>query len=553
MILLSAVLLSLLRLSLGSATCATKRQTSPTVQLDRATVVGTVNGSVESFLGIPYAQPPVGDLRLRLPQLLDSYNGTIDATALGNQCIQQALTLPPNVPPDALQGALPLFVLFSPNPDVTQSEDCLNINVIRPANISPHAKLPVLFWIYGGAYADGSNAMPGYNGTAVVERSIEIGEPVIFVALNYRLHVFGFLGGKEVQQAGIANLGLHDQRAALRWTNHFISSFGGDPTKVTIWGESAGAFSVFLHLFTNGGNTEGLFRAGIMNSGSSVPTGKIAEIQGTYDFVVDQVGCANATDTLVCLRTVPTDSLLAAANNTPPVTGFTGLATPYMPRADGVFIAEPPQQLALHGKIADVPIIIGDVQDEGTIFSLGSLNITTDAQFASYLAQAWFPGATPADLSKVLKLYPSDPASGSPFGTGSANALTPEYKRIAAVQGDWFFNARRRQLLDRFSRQQTMYNFLSARGNFTGVGDAHGSDLFTAFGPGDMTDYFVRFVNHLNPNGGNGTELVWPRYNPRTRLALQFKDGSTPLEVAADDDRLEGTNELLSLSLRFPL
>ncbi len=160
-----------------------------------------------------------------------------------------------------------------------------------------------------------------------------------------------------------------------------------------------------------------------------------------------------------------------------------------------MFITKPPQQLALHGKIADVSIIIGmlplwgysppmliynlgDVQDEGTIFSLGSLNITyvclalgvsrsdplnnlyrTNAQFASYLAQAWFPGATPADLSKVLKLYPSDPASGSPFGTGSANALTPEYKRIAAVQGDWFFNSRRRQLLGRFSRQQTMYNF----------------------------------------------------------------------------------------------
>ena len=88
------------------------------------------------------------------------------------------------------------------------------------------------------------------------------------------------------------------------------------------WGESAGSISVFLHLFANGGDTEGLFRAGIMSSGSSVPTGDITELQGTYDFVVDQVGCSTSNDTLACLRTVSTDSLLAAANNTPSFIGF---------------------------------------------------------------------------------------------------------------------------------------------------------------------------------------------------------------------------------------
>ena len=145
------------------------------------------------------------------------------------------------------------------------------------------------------------------------------------------------------------------------------------------WGESAGSISVFLHLFANGGDTEGLFRAGIMSSGSSVPTGDITELQGTYDFVVDQVGCSTSNDTLACLRTVSTDSLLAAANNTPSFIGFSvrdrslsnliaeltvrvqGLATPYFPRADGVFVTLPPGQLTLKAEAADVPFIIGGI------------------------------------------------------------------------------------------------------------------------------------------------------------------------------------------------
>ncbi|RPD58759.1 carotenoid ester lipase precursor [Lentinus tigrinus ALCF2SS1-7] len=553
MVLPLAVVFPLLQLWFGSGARAYATKGGTTVKLDRATVVGTVSGSVESFLAIPYAQPPVGDLRFRLPQLIDSYNGTINATSLGNQCFQQTKTLPTGAPPEVLRNALPLVSFFTANPNVTQSEDCLHVNVIRPADVHANAKLPVLFWIHGGGFADGSNAMTGYNGSAVVERSIEIGEPIIFVGVNYRLNAFGFLAGKEVQEAGIANLGMQDQRTALRWMNKFISSFGGDPKKVTIWGESAGAMSVSLHLLLNGGNTEGLFRAGIMSSGSTIPTGDISDLQGTYNLIVDQVGCSNATDALACLRTVPAQNILAAANNTPATTSFTGLAAPYMPRADGTLITKAPQQLAVHGKMANVPVIIGDVKDEGSLFSLASFNITTDEELIDYLTTYWFPGSSAADLNKTMELYPSDPAAGTPFDTGSANAFTPEYKRIAALQGDWFFNAPRRQLLDRFSFHQPMYNFLSARGNFTGLGDAHGSDLLTAFRPGDMTDYFVRFVNHLNPNGLHFSQPFWPRYDPITRLTLQFNDGSIPVNVTVDNKRREGTDELFKLGLRFPI
>ncbi|RPD58750.1 carotenoid ester lipase precursor [Lentinus tigrinus ALCF2SS1-7] len=550
MLLSTTIILPLLQAWLVSGAGAVLTDTTLSVQLDQATVIGTSSGPVESFLGIPYAQPPVGDLRLQLPQLIDSYNGTLNATTLGNQCIQQAFVAPPGLPPEVIQDITPFLGMFSVNPNVTQSEDCLNINVIRPANTSVDAKLPVLFWIYGGGFTTGSNAILAYNGTAIVERSIELDEPVIYVALNYRLHVFGFLGGQEIKDAGVGNLGLQDQRAAMRWVNKFISSFGGDPSKVTIWGESAGSISTFLHLFANGGDAEGLFRAGIMSSGSSVPTGDITEVQGTYDFVVDEVGCSGANDTLACLRTVSTDSLLAAANNTPSFIGFQGLATPYMPRADGVFVTLPPGQLSLKAEMADVPFIIGDVKDEGTLFSLGSFNITAGGEFAAYISENWFPGSSLADLNKTLALYPSDPAAGSPFDTGDANVFTPEYKHIAAVQGDWFFQGPRRQFLDAFSADRTTFNFLSARGNFSGVGDAHTTDLLNVFAPGDMTDFFVRFVHDLDPNGNCGVQ--WPPYNTSARATLQFNDGDVPLNITVDDQRLNGTDELTSLSLRFP-
>ncbi|RPD58748.1 carotenoid ester lipase precursor [Lentinus tigrinus ALCF2SS1-6] len=510
-----------------------------------------MEGGTEKFLGIPYAQPPIGDLRLRLPQLRSSYSGTINATTYGDQCYQQSSSSSTSVPPQIVAGLVSMNAVFAANPDVPYSEDCLNLNIIRPANISADAQLPVLFWIYGGGFTKGSNAMLAYNGTAIVQRSIDIGEPVIFVAVNYRLHVFGFLGGKEVKDAGLGNLGLHDQRAALRWVQNFIPSFGGDPSKVTIWGESAGSSSVFLHMFANNGNTEGLFRAAIMNSGTATPTKDVTEVQGEYDFVVQQVGCSGASDTLACLRTVPAVSLVAAANNSGSLNGYPALGgSPFQPRADGVFVSQPPRQLAVNGKAANIPFIIGDVQDEGTLFSLFNMNITTEEQLANYLRTYWYPGAPSRDIQMVLKLYPADPEAGSPFGTGSANAFSPQYKRIAAIQGDSFFQAPRRNFLARFSSRQATYNFLSARKFIEGLGYTHGTDLFNAFGPGDMTDYFIRFTHNLNPNGHSGVH--WPPFNTHSRSTLQFNDGATPLNVTRDTQRLEGTNVLFDLSVKFP-
>ncbi|TFK90947.1 alpha beta-hydrolase [Polyporus arcularius HHB13444] len=531
---------------LGTNALHSSKFSGPSVQLGHATVFGTRNGSVESFVGIPYAEPPIGDLRLRLPRLIESYHESFNATTYGHPCLQLSANSLGDFPPDVQQDLEPLLAAASASANVTQSEDCLYINIVRPKNVPVDAKLPVLFWIYGGSFTDGSNALLGYNGTAIVQRSIELNNPVIYVALNYRLHVFGFLGGKEIKDAGVSNLGLHDQRAALRWVHKFICPFGGDPSKVTVWGESAGAFSTFLHLYTNHGDTEGLFRGAIMSSGASVPTEDISEVQGTYDFVVDQVGCANATDTLACLRKAPTESLLAAAKTAPSDN------TPFLPRVDGSFITIPPMHLPSKGKIADVPIIIGDVKDEGTLFAFGGLNSTADSdEFTNYVSRFLLPGATPADLNLLLDLYPSDPAAGSPFDTGDAVTFSPQYKRLAAVFGDWFFNGPRRLFLDHVSAKRTTYNFLSARSSFPGIGYFHASDLLNAYGPGDMTDYFIRFVHNLDPNGPSGVQ--WPKYNTSARLTLQFNDGSVPLNVTVDDQRKAGIQEVTRLALRFPL
>ncbi|KAI0770567.1 Alpha/Beta hydrolase protein [Fomes fomentarius] len=529
-------------------------QDGPVVQLDSATVLGIRQGStLERFLGIPFAQPPIGDLRLRLPQLLTSYNGTLNATAYGNQCLAQAGPSIPTESPELFQDIVAFATRVGGGSDVPQSEDCLSINVIRPANISVDAKLPILVWIYGGGFTQGSNAFDVYNGSAIVERSVEIGQPIIFAAMNYRLDVFGFLGGKEIKEAGLGNLGLHDQRTALRWVNKFIPAFGGDPDKVTIWGQSAGSISVASQLLTNDGDTEGLFRAGIMSSASLAPTGDITEVQSVYDFAVDHVGCSGAADTLACLRTVSAESLREAADLAPPGPSVAdSLSSPFLPRADGVFLKARSKKLAIQGKLAKIPFIIGDTKDEGTVAAAGHLNVTTDDDFADFVSSHFiFPGASRADIQPILDAYPSDPAAGSPFDTGSANAFTPQFKRIAALQADWFFNANRRALLDTYSGRQPTYNFLSSRDAFPGVGAAHGADLLNAFGPGDMTDYFIRFVHALNPNAEDGVQ--WPRYDTTTRSSLEFKDGESPLGIYADVERADGINAAFALSLQFPV
>ncbi|KAJ7599913.1 carotenoid ester lipase precursor [Mycena floridula] len=518
---------------------------SPSVKLDSATFTGTSSGSVSKFLGIPFAQPPVGDLRFRLPQPIPSYNGSYTVTSFRPACPQQAIELPilTGLAQDVVDYvANSIFGIVFPD-----AEDCLTINVVKPTSATATSKLPVVAWIFGGGFELGSPAM--YDGATIVQRSIDLREPVIYVSMNYRVTGFGFMAGKEIKAAGVGNLGLQDQREALRWVQKYISSFGGDPTKVTLWGESAGAISASLQMLANGGNTEGLFRGAFLESGSPIPVGDISHGQPYYDAVVSHTGCSGAADTLACLRTVPYAKLKAAINLSPGIFSYQSLDLAWLPRADGVFLTDSPQKLVQAGKVANIPFVSGDCDDEGTLFSLSTLNITTDAQLKTYLKTLWLPSIADADLTKLMTLYPSDITQGSPYGTGILNALTPQSKRIASFQGDAVFQAPRRFFMQARSGKQNMWGFLSKRFKVLPIlGSAHFTDIVNSYGGGELEDYLINFVATLNPNGNS--VATWPQYTTAAPNLMTFHDDILfPTTITQDTYRKDAMAFLINVTL----
>ncbi|CAA7261544.1 unnamed protein product [Cyclocybe aegerita] len=505
---------------------------APIISLDGGTFTGVAVGSTERFLGIPFAKPPVGNLRYRLPQANAPYQGSYDATSFGPSCPQKSTGIPVLIGLTSQAAEVVDSVYKKISPD---AEDCLTLNVIKPASTTPTSKLPVLIWIFGGGFDSGSPTI--YDGTTIVARSITLGTPVIYVSMNYRLAGFGFLPGKEVKAAGVGNLGLQDQRQAFRWVQKYITQFGGDPTKVTIWGESAGAISVSLHMVANGGNTEGLFRAAFMQSGAPIPVGDIANGQESYDTLVSDTGCSDASDTLACLRTVPYGALKAAIDKSPRLFDYQPLRLSWLPRTDGVFLTDNPQRLVQQGKVAKIPYVTGNCDDEGTLFSLSSLNVTTESQLKSYAKTIFLPGATNEEIEQLATLYPGDITEGSPFDTGVLNAITPQIKRIAAFQGDGIFQAPRRWMLQNtLPSNPNVWVFLSKRMKFLPVlGSVHASDI----------------PNVLDPNGKSGFQ--WPKYTLGSRQLLTFLDGFIPLTITSDTYREASMNYLTNITLTYPV
>ncbi|KAF8305166.1 carotenoid ester lipase precursor [Clavulina sp. PMI_390] len=494
----------------------------------------------------------VGDLRFQLPVANDPYNGTYTATSMGNACIQQAITLPllTGLPADTINAIVnSIFGVVYPD-----SEDCLTINVWKPATATSSSKLPVVAWIFGGGFELGSTAM--YAGDGIVDYSISMKQPVIFVSFNYRLSGLGFMASKEIKAAGVGNLGLQDQRLALRWIQKYITTFGGDPTKVTIGGESAGAISSALQMVTNGGDAEGLFRGVWMQSGSPIPVGDITHGQKYYDQVVSLVGCSSASDTLACLRTVSYATIKAAINQTPDIFSYQSLDLAWLPRVDGVFITEPPFNLVESGAVANVPFITGDCDDEGTLFSLANANVTTDAEFTSYVQQYYLPNGTAAQLASLATQYPQDPTQGSPFDTGIANELTPEFKRLAAVQGDLVFQGPRRWFLQHVASKQNAWSFAFKRTKETPyLGAFHGRDLLNTFGTGEFRDYLIAFTNSLDPNNA-GLTPSWPKWTSSNPVSMGLLDDAVIIDlrtVLNDTYRQAPIDYLNQLAYQMPI
>lgn len=322
----------------------------------KATYVGTSSGTVESFKGIPFAQSVANKNRLTAPKAITKPQGKVIADQNGPSCPTQ------NNLGSPMTGTSPPFSAPSTSP----AEDCLTLNVQRPAGTTSKSKLPVVFWIYGGGFEAGSTST--YDATELITTSITQKEPIVYVAVNYRLSAFGFLAGKELKNAGASNLGLLDQRLGLEWTADNIEAFGGDPTKVTIWGESAGSISVFDQMALYNGNNKykgkALFRGAIMNSGSIIPADPVDGVKGqaVYDGVVAAAGCKGKANTLACLRSVDYNTFLDASSSQPGIFSYDSVALAYLPRPDGRTLTLSPEVLVQQGKYAHVPFIVGDLE-----------------------------------------------------------------------------------------------------------------------------------------------------------------------------------------------
>ncbi|TFK24286.1 carotenoid ester lipase [Coprinopsis marcescibilis] len=537
----------LLHLSLLNLALVVRSQV-PIVTLDQATVIGVQNGTVEKFLGIPYAEPPVGDLRFKLPVNISSYEQGINATEYGFTCISQNSTT--NSDLIDVVGSIAGDIIGHNQTHTAQDEDCLTVNVIRPSNIN--GSLPVLVWIYGGGFEGGSSVQYDQMTTSIVSQSVEIGKPLVLVSMNYRVSAFGFISSQEVQRANVSNIGLYDQRAALHWVKRYISAFGGNSSHVTIWGQSAGAISASLQMLAFDGNSEDLFHAAFMQSGSPIPVGNITGGQPYYDFLVSNTGCSGSNDTISCLRDVPLSNLTEAINQTPGLFSYQSLVLAWAPRVDGVFLTDLPQRLIRKDKVAKIPVVSGNVDDEveqNLISSQYTILCMSDQEFREYVSTIWLPGASPQELEPLWEAYPSNPADGSPFNTSFVSAITPQYKRMAAFQGDTVFQAPRRYFLHQQAGKQPVWSYLSKRLKYLPIlGSFHASDLYLNL----LNEYVIYFANNFDPNTGNTT--TWPQYTIDSPDMLAFPPTTEGnITVIKDLYRVNPMQILTNLSLKYPL
>lgn len=507
------------------ASCAFAAPISPSATLaDNSVITGGSLLGTEYFKGIPFAQPPVGSLRFRPPVASNKSLDGQSFTQYGSSCLMESpLTFPGTDLPQEVVNLVNELPEFSLLPGLHFDEDCLTLNIFRPAGTSAGDKLPVMFWIFGGGFqVGGSNT---YDGTPYVTQSVNLGMPTIIVTVNYRLGAYGWLGGKEVVEAGPGNWGLLDQRLGLEWVADNIEGFGGDPSKVTIFGESAGSISVgHQMLLYDGDNTykgNPLFRAAIMQSGSVVPTQKLdsAYPQKIFDHVAEVAGCSNAASPFECLRALPVDQLNTAQSSVPGIFSYESIGLSFLPRYDGHVLTDQVYSLVQQGKYSKTPFIIGDQNDEGTLFALTLSNVTTDADAIEWVGNL-LPDAPIATLSQLAStLYPDNPSDGSPFGTWIFNELYPGFKRNAAVLGDFVFQWPRRFMLENI-KDVPRYSFLSEELSGTPfLGTFHGNDIiFQWFNPIDLVptqayrNYFLAFANNLNPNTGSQISQNWPDY-----------------------------------------
>lgn len=350
---LLVILLNFLTLSLGTQDDLVISTSDGKIQGKLLSVLGS---DVRAFLGIPYGKPPVGKLRFRAPEPVEKWDGVKDATNFPNSCYQ--------MPDTAFPGFKGVEMW---NPNTPLSEDCLYLNVWSPRfnKTQPAPLAPVFVWIHGGGFISGTSSLDIYDG-----RFLSKSESVVVVSMNYRLGAFGFLSLPDNTNIQ-GNAGLLDQRLALKWVANNIAAFGGDPSKVTLFGESAGSASVGFQLLSPG--SQDLFQRAVMQSGSpNAYWGTISQTEA-WDrslMLAKLVDCPSspAARLEACLQQA--DPQKVSTKQFEVLTQSSLLSLPFMPHVDGNFLPDAVDVLLSSGNFAKKDVMFGLNKDEGTYFAV---------------------------------------------------------------------------------------------------------------------------------------------------------------------------------------
>jgi para-nitrobenzyl esterase len=380
----------------------------PVIQTESGAIRGALSSdSIWSFKGIPYAAAPFGPNRFLAPQPVQPWTGVRDAFAYGPTSPQT-----PYPPPADRMLSNPII----------PGEECLNLNVWTP---EPGAtSLPVMVWIHGGAFTRGSNAVPTYDGSAFAR------DGVVCVGINYRLGVDGFLFLGD----GVSNLGMLDQIAALRWVQENIAAFGGDPGNVTVFGESAGAFSIGALIAMP--RAAGLFRRAIAESGAGHHVLTAATARRVGEYLAEKLGVAPTRE---AIGAVPMDRLMRAqvelgadalANPDPHKWGeIVGNLMLFEPVIDGELLTEMPIRRMFAGSGANVDILVGTNAEEHRFFLVpsGVIDMINDATLNRVVTAYGLP------VEQTLATYRQD-RSGASDGDLMAAVITDWFYRIPAIR-----------------------------------------------------------------------------------------------------------------------
>ncbi len=438
---------------------------APQIVTDQGPLIGTSDSGIDSYKNIPYAAPPVGDLRWRAPQSGPHWTAPRDATAFGPAC-----------PQHITEGSL------TARANLPQNEDCLSLNLWTPGG----RHLPVMVWIHGGGFTQGSASLPRYDGAALARHG------VIVVSFNYRLGRLGFFPHPSLNDA---NFGLLDQIAALQWVQRNAEAFGGDPGNVTIFGESAGGESVGLLMTSPLAKV--LFAKAISESGGLFePVTKIADARkGALDFAT-KLKAVSVAD----LRAASVAQVLAADDDDDG------------PVLDGKVLLEDPRDAFAAGRMAHIPFLAGTNSAEGSQIGPGNSD--------------WLVKLLGDRLAAVRKLYDT----------------TDDMEFRRQLFSDRFFTGPTRELAAAASTRANVFvyrfGFLNARAHMRGeTGVPHGGEMAFVFGFGPlaalappqdlavvdlMQGYWTNFAKTGNPNGDNLPG--WPRYEGVSPQTLVIED-----------------------------